>query len=327
MRQKLSETLKNLNKKYGKGTIGEIKKEDDRGKIDWVSTNCYSMDRVMGEGLPIGRIIDIFGTPSSGKSTMGYYFIAQIQKNGGTAALIDAEYAFVSEYAQKIGVDVDKLILSQPITGEEGLDMVEKLVKTGDVDIIVVDSTAALVPSDELKKEITDTTIALQARMMSKALRMITGIVARTKTVIIFISQVRDKVGMFVGPSTDSTGGKALKFYSAIRLKVDKMKSIKDKDNVVIGNRLKIQATKNKVSMPFGSAEIDLYFERGIDVVGDLLDVATNSGIINRIGNTYFHDDLKLGTSRSLTITYLQENETVIKEIKKKLYENRKTKN
>lgn len=319
----LKEALKNINKKYGAETIAEVGDNDERAIVEGVSTNCYSLDRVFGEikGMPRGRIIDIYGDPSGGKTTLAMYLVAQIQKNGGKAAWLDAEYAFVSEYAIKVGINTKELLLCQPRTGEEALDIVETLVKTGEMDIIVIDSTAALVPEKELEGEISDSSIAMQARLLSKGLRMITGVASRSKTVIVFISQIRDKIGSFVGPTTDSTGGRALKFYSSVRLKVDKIKTHKSEE-AVIGNRLKIEATKNKVGLPFRVAELDLFFGKGIDVVGDLLDVAVSKGLIDLNGRTYSCGDIKLGTSRDDAKSYLENNSETLNAIKETLNKN-----
>lgn len=315
----LKEVLAALNKKHGAGTVCLIDEEDERTKVDWASSNCYSLDRVMGQGIPKGRIIDVYGSPSGGKSTIAMYLVAQIQKAGGTAAWIDAEMSFTSEYAEKIGIDTKKLILSQPNSGEEAIDIVESLVSSGAVDIIVVDSTAALVPQKELDGDITDSNVALQARLLSKGLRMITGASAKSKTSIMFISQLRDKIGaMAFGPTTDSTGGKALKFYSSIRLEVKKIKSIKVGDETV-GNRLSINATKNKVAMPFRVAEIDLYFSKGIDTTGDILDVAEDKKIVSKSGASYSFGDIKLGYGRDTARKFLEENPEVLKSIKESL--------
>lgn len=271
----LNELIKEINKQHGENTISFINEDDIRAKVNWISSGCFSIDRVMGGGLPMGRIIEIYGAPSGGKSSMALFIVSQIQKNGGQAAYVDAEFSFTKEYADKIGVDTEKLLLVQPDCGEDALDVVVKLI--GNVDIIVVDSTAALVPKKELEGDITDSTVAVQARLISKGLRMITGVSSKSNTIVVFISQIRDKIGGFgggfTGPSTDATGGKALKFYSSIRLEVSKIQGIKKGDEV-IGNKLRIKATKNKVGMPFRTADIDLYFEKGIDVVGDLFDVA-----------------------------------------------------
>lgn len=318
--ESLNDILREINKEYGQGTIMKVTKDDERATIDSMSTGCYSLDEVFGcGGMPRGRIIDITGSPSSGKSSMAMFIASVVQKNGGTIALIDAEFSFVSSYAESLGVKTKELILVQPDHGEMAFDILEKLINSNELDLIIVDSTAALVPKKELEGEIEDSNIALQARLMSKGLRMITGAAAKTKTTVIFISQLRDKINSFVGPATDSTGGKAIKFYSSVRLKVDKRKAIKDKDEVTIGNRLIIEATKNKVGMPSKKAEIDLYFGKGIDIEADILDVATNKGIIKKSGNTYLFGGEKLGTSRAEARNFLEANKEACGKIKELL--------
>jgi len=320
--ESLEETLKSLNKKYGAGSIEAVGEDDERGLVEGIPTECYSLDRIFGcGGLPRGRIIDVYGNESSGKSTMSMYIIGQIQKRGGKAALIDAEFAYSSEYAKKVGVDIKELILSQPATGEEALDMVERLVNTGELDIIVVDSTAALVPAKELEGNISDHNVALQARLLSKGLRMIVGVASRSKTAIVFISQVRNKIGgAFMGPTTDTTGGKALKFFSSVRLKVEKIKTLKKGvDNAVYGNRLKITATKNKVGLPFKEAEFNLLFEKGVDVVGDVVDCAKKEGILKVTGMTYSFAGEKLGGSRESAIEFLESNKEIFDKIREQL--------
>ena len=319
-KKSLQETIKNINKKYGENAMATIDTSDVRGKIEGISTNCYSLDRIFGcGGFPRGKIIDIYGEPSSGKSTLAMYIVGQIQRGGGKAAWIDSEMAFTTEYAESVGVDNPNLLLSQPETGEQALDMVEQLVNTGEMDIIVIDSTAALVPQKELEGEVTDSNVALQARLLSKGLRMVTGVASRSKTAIVFISQVRDKIGSFVGPSTDSTGGKALKFYSSVRLKVSRIKTLKNKEEAAIGNTLRIEATKNKIGFPFRKAELNLYFKKGLDVVGDILDSATNVGIVKKSGMTYYYGDKKLGGSRQKALDYLEKDGETFEEIKNQL--------
>ena len=319
MPEALNEVIKILNKKYGNESILTVG-EKGQLEIETISTNCYSLDRIFScGGLPRGRIIEIFGAESSGKSTLAMYIIAQVQKWGGKAVLVDAEFAFNQDYAAKIGVDTEKLLLSQPNTGEEGLDIVLKMVNTGDVDIIVVDSVAALVPSAELAGEIFDVNIALQARMMSKFLRMITGTVSKTKTVIIFINQIRDKIGIFVGNKVTTTGGHALKFYASVRLEVKTIGKIKNKEGDVVGNKLKVYAAKNKVGLPFRTAEIDLYFEKGIDVFGDLVEVASEEGILEKSGNTYSWNGEKLGVGKDAARDYLEGHPEAFEQIRSKL--------
>jgi len=318
----LSEALKEINKKYGNDSLIKVSDLDERIKIDSLSTSCLSLNNVFAcGGMPRGRIIEIFGMPSHGKTTLALFLVAEVQKNGGKAAWIDAEFSFSQNYANKIGVDTKNLFLSQPNTGEMAFDIVESLIKTNEIDIIVIDSTAALVPESELEGEIYDQKIALQARLISKGLRMITGLAAKTKTTIIFISQVRDKIGSFLGPTKVSGGGNALKFYSSVRLEVTKVKTIKDGDENVIGNRLKIEAVKNKVGLPFRKTEIDLYFERGIDIIADIFDVGVIKNTINKSGNTYSFKDIKLGVGRENCIDFLnnKDNEKILKEIVKEL--------
>lgn len=321
--ESLDKAISNINKKYGENFMSTVDSSNMKGSIEGISTNCYSLDRIFGcGGFPRGKIIDIYGEPSSGKSTLAMYIVGQIQKKGGTAVWIDSEMAFTTEYAESVGVDTSNLLLSQPETGEQALDMVEKLIHTGETDIIVVDSTAALVPAKELEGDITDSNVALQARLLSKGLRLITGAASKSKTAVVFISQVREKMqASFVGPSTDSTGGKALKFYASVRLKASRIKTLKDKDEAAIGNTLKIESTKNKIGFPFRKAELNLYFQHGLDVVGDVLDVATNYGIINKSGNTYYYNEQKLGGSRQKARNFLDENEEMFEEIKNKLIE------
>lgn len=317
----LDDTIKGINKKYGAGVLKTVSDKDERGIVEGIPTNCYSLDKIFGcNGFPRGRIVDIYGVESSGKSTLAMYLVGQIQKQGGKAAWIDAEYAFSTEYAEKVGIDTKKLLLSQPTTGEEALDMVEKLVNTGELDIIVIDSTAALVPAKELEGDIADHNVALQARLLSKGLRMITGVASKSKTAIVFISQVRSKIGVFVGPTTDTTGGKALKFFSSVRLKVSKIKTLKKgTEGVVYGNRLRVEATKNKVGLPFKKAEFDLLFEKGLDVFGDALDCAKKYGIVKVTGLTYSYAGKQIGTSRDKTIKALEEDTKLFDKIKDQL--------
>lgn len=317
----LSDVLKNVNKKYGAGTLSYA--EDNEGlEVEVMPTGCFSLDDVLGiGGLPKGRVIDVYGAPSSGKTALCMHLMAQVQKNGGSAAFIDAEFSFSSDYARKLGVDTEKLVFMQPDTGEEAFEVIEKLVHTGEIDLIVVDSTAALVPSSELEGEITDHNVALQARLLSKGLRMITGAAAKTKTTIIFISQVRDKIGSFVGPATDSTGGKAIKFFSSVRLEVNRIKSIEGDNKSVIGNRLKIKAVKNKVAPPFKEAEIELYFESGIDLAVDALEFGEKLGVVGKSGNTYLFAGEKIAVGRDGAANALRANKTLYENLKKAISE------
>lgn len=319
------EALQNIRKAHGADAIldmsGSMAKSLD---VDFVSTNSFSLDRVLGGGLPKGRIIEIFGAPSSGKSVLSMYLMAQIQQLGGKAVLVDSEFSFSPKFASKIGVDVSKMMLVQAASGEEALDIVAKLVEASAVDIIVVDSVASLVPKAELEGEITDQSMALQARMLSKALRMLTGAIAKSKTIVIFINQVREKVGVFYGPKTVTPGGTALKFYSSIRMEIKKGKNItdgKDDSDNVIGNWIGVNVVKNKVAPPFKQCEIELLYEKGIDSVSDVLDNAVKLGILSKQGNTVMFEDQKLGVGRDNVKVFLLDsnNKKILDNIIKKL--------
>ena len=321
---KIEDVLKSIAKKYGAdvATTGETK---DIAKIESFSTNCYSLDGVFGcDGVPVGRVIDIYGEASSGKSTMAMYIVAQAQKTGKVVVWIDTEYSFTYEYAKKIGVDVDKLILVQPNSGEQALNILISFVESGDIGLVVLDSTGSLVAEKELEGNIEDANMALQARMISKCLRVITPSSAKNKTTVVFISQTRSKISTGWspggGPTTDSTGGKALKFYSSVRLKVNKIQKIQAKDKEIIGNRLKIEATKNKVGIPFRIAEVNLYFAKGLDVDGDIFDVALTKGIISKSGNTYSYGGKVLGVGRDTALAGVIAEEGMIDKIRKIVY-------
>jgi len=320
MSDNLKDTLKELNKLFGEGAVGFASKNENIGIETW-DTNCFSLNRILGNGgLAKGRVYELFGLPSGGKSTAALFLVAQIQKQGGAAAYIDAEFTFNDEHAAKIGVDMDKLIFAQPSSGEEAFKIIDELIHTGALSIIVVDSSAALVPQKELDGEIEDSNVALQARMMSKGLRVLTGAIAKTKTIVIFISQTRAKIGMFAGPSTDSTGGNAVKFYASVRLDVKGIKALKEGEETV-GNRLKITAVKNKVATPFRSAEVDLYFQSGFDLFGDTLDYGEQSKVIQKIGNTYSFGAEKIGVGRSSSIENLKNNSKLYASIREKIKE------
>lgn len=314
----LSETLKELNKEFGENTVGMIK-ELDNIDIETISTGSYSLDEVLGNGgFPIGRIIEISGMESSGKSTLALHIVSMFQKRGLTCSYIDAEQSFSIEYSKKIGVDTDKLILCQPNNGEEGLTVVEKLVDTGELDLIVVDSVASLVPKKELEGELEKTDVALMARMLGKFLRRITANLAKKKTVLILLNQLRDKIGVFFGESTSSPGGRALKFFASIRLSVSKGDKIK-KGEEVIGTVVKIEAKKNKTAPPFRKCELDIYFGKGIDLAKDLLNYATDKGIIKKEGVTYSYGETKLGIGTDKARNFLEENPDIIEKIRKEV--------
>jgi recombination protein RecA len=306
----IEDALAQLHKKYGKDSVIEMDK-DINIEVEAIPTGCFALDEAFGcGGLPRGRIIELFGQESSGKSTLATFFMAQIQKTGGKAALIDAEFAFDANYARAIGLDTTKLILSQPGSLEEAMDVLNGLVKSNAVDIIVIDSVASLVPRSELEgEEMLKDTMAVQARLMGKALRILTGSIARSRTVVIFINQIREKVGVFYGKKETTPGGKALKFFSSVRIDVKKGDKIEGKDKELIGHTLMATMVKNKVGYPWRQATFDLYFGSGIDLISDALDYGEKRGIIKKSGNTYSFENLKLGVGKDQAKNYLKEHE------------------
>ena len=290
-------------------------------EVDAVSTGSISLDMALGVGgVPRGRIIEIFGPEASGKTTLAQHIIAEVQKLGGIAAFIDAEHALDPDYARKIGVDVDNLLISQPDTGEQALEILETLVRSNAVDVVVVDSVAALVPKAEIEGEMGDSHMGLQARLMSQALRKLTGIVSKTKTVTIFINQIRHKIGVFFGNPETTTGGNALKFYSSVRIEVRRAAQIKQGEKI-IGNRVKAKVVKNKVAAPFRTTEFDIMYNEGISVSGDLLDTGVIHKIVTKLGNSYSFGEEKLGVGREKAKQYLRENPKLMKEIREKIWE------
>ena len=319
----IQDTVKNLNKKYGVDTASLASKTDDI-KIESVSTGCYSFDKIIGvDGIPLGRIIDLYGLESQGKSTVALHIAAKFQEAGKVVAWVDTEMCYTNEYAKALGVDTSKLILLQPIYGEQAMNALVDLINPKDgkpvCSLVVVDSTANITSRKEIENDMEKDTIALQARLIGRALRVITAPAAKNKVTVLFISQLRNRIGMFVGTGYVATGGMALKFYSSVRMRVSTIKKLKGKDDNIIGNRLKIKVEKNKVAKPFGEAEVDLYFERGIDIVGDILDVATGEGIVAKSGNTYSYAGNKIGVGRTATIKYLEDHKEVFTEVKKQL--------
>lgn len=314
----LTDIFKDITKKYGENSIS-IASERDTDIETW-DTGSVGLNYVLGNGgLPKGRLLEVFGAFSSGKTTATLFLISQVQKQGGRCAFIDAEFSFSAEHAKNIGVDVDRLIFAQPTSGEEAIDIIQKLVESGEVSLIICDSTAALVPLHELEGEISDSNVALQARLISKGLRMLTAPCAHTKTTVIFISQTRAKIGMYqTGPLQESSGGQALKFYSSIRLEIKKLKQIKVGEDVV-GNHLKIEAVKNKTSVPFRSVELDLLFATGIDTKGEILDKAEKIGIIEKTGNTFTFEGEKIGVGHENTRKVILENPELFKKISNKI--------
>ncbi len=310
----LNDQLKSMNKKFGEGTIDEISKFGDI-KIERISTGSFALDGVMGGGLPKGRILEVYGEPSSGKTVLSLFMIKEVQKSGGKAAFIDCENSFSVQFAKNIGVDTDKLIFSQLICAEDVLNIVDDLIKTNELDLIIVDSVASMCPRKELDGEIGEAQVALTARIMSQALRMITGSASKTKTSIIFINQTREKIGMYYGNPNTTSGGKALKFYASIRLEVKKGKNIEGKDGEIIGNIVKIEATKNKTALPFKKAEFDLFYNKGIDKVSDAIDEAIKRNVITKSGNTYSFKENKLGVGIEATKELIKNDEKLLEEI------------
>jgi recombination protein RecA len=284
-------------------------------KIESTSTGSISLDAALGiGGIPRGRITEIYGPESSGKTTLTLHIIAEAQKTGGYAAFIDAEHAMDPEYAKKLGVDTDNLLISQPDTGEQALDITETLVRSGALDIIVIDSVAALVPKAELDGDMGDSHMGLHARLMSQALRKLTGSVSKSKTSVIFINQIRHKIGVMFGSPETTTGGNALKFYASVRLDIRRIGQIKEGDQVV-GNRTRVKVVKNKVAPPFKNTEFDIMYGEGISYEGDLLDLAVQADIVNKMGAWYSYNKEKIGQGRENAKRYLQDNENVRNEI------------
>jgi recombination protein RecA len=306
--------ISQIEKQFGQGSIMRMG-EDSIVKIESISTGSISLDAALGiGGIPRGRITEIYGPESSGKTTLTLHIIAEAQKTGGYAAFIDAEHAMDPEYAKKLGVDTDNLLISQPDTGEQALDITETLVRSGALDIIVIDSVAALVPKAELDGDMGDSHMGLQARLMSQALRKLTGSVAKSRTSVIFINQIRHKIGVMFGSPETTTGGNALKFYASIRLDIRRIGQIKEGDQVV-GNRTRVKVVKNKVAPPFKNTEFDIMYGEGISYEGDLLDLAVQADIVNKMGAWYSYNKEKIGQGRENAKRYLQDNENVRNEI------------
>ena len=306
--------ISQIEKQFGQGAIMRMG-EDTIIKIECIPTGSISLDAAIGiGGIPRGRITEIYGPESSGKTTLALHVVAQAQKTGGYAAFIDAEHAMDPEYAKKLGVDIDNLLISQPDTGEQALDIAETLVRSSALDVIVIDSVAALVPKAELDGDMGDTHVGLQARLMSQALRKLTGTVSKSKTSVVFINQIRHKIGVMFGSPETTTGGNALKFYSSLRLDIRRIGQIKEGDQVV-GNRTRVKVVKNKIAPPFKNTEFDIMYGEGISYEGDLLDLAAQADIVNKTGAWYSFNSEKIGQGRENTKRFLKENEIVKKEI------------
>ena len=316
----LDAALKKIEKKFGKGSIMKMGGKVDT-KISTISSGSIAIDAGLGVGgYPRGRIIEIYGPESSGKTTVALHAVAEVQKRGGTAAYIDAENALDPAYATALGVNIDELLLSQPDTGEQGLEIADALVSSGAIDIIVVDSVAALVPKAEIEGEMGDSHVGLQARLMSQALRKLSGTINKTKTVAIFINQIREKVGVMFGNPETTPGGRALKFYSTVRMEVRRSEAIKAKSEI-IGNRTKIKFVKNKVAPPFKVAEVDIMYGEGISKTGELLDMAVEKDIIHKSGSWFSYGDARIGQGRENAKEYLSEHEDEMNEINIKVRE------
>ena len=316
----LSLAIEKIEKDFGKGSIMKL---GDKAtvNVDAIPTGSLALDVALGiGGVPRGRIIEIYGPESSGKTTLAQHIVAECQKRGGIAAFVDAEHALDPEYARNLGVKVDDLLISQPDTGEQALDITEELVRSGAVDVVVVDSVAALVPKAEIEGSMEDQQMGLQARLMSKALRKLTGIIGKTNTTVIFINQLREKVGIMFGNPEVTTGGRALKFYSSVRLDVRKIETLKQ-NGEVIGNRTRVKIVKNKVAPPFREAEFDILFGKGISTEGDLVDLASNAGIIQKSGAWFSYEGNKIGQGRENAKQFLLDNPEIREEVDRRVRE------
>jgi recombination protein RecA len=304
-----------IEKQFGKGAIMRLGQKGAIQPIDAISTGALSIDYALGVGgLPRGRVVEVFGPESSGKTTLALQVIAEAQKLGGMAAFVDAEHALDAAYAQKLGVDIDNLLVSQPDNGEQALEIVEVLIRSGGVDVVVVDSVAALVPRAEIEGEMGDAQMGLQARLMSQALRKLTGVVSKSKTCLIFINQLREKIGVMFGNPETTTGGRALKFYASVRLDIRRIASIKDGD-MVVGGRTRVKVVKNKVAPPFREAEFDVMYGEGISRIGDLLDLAVDKRIIEKSGAWFAYGGERLGQGRENAKQFLKENPDICRTI------------
>ncbi len=309
--------LETIEKQFGKGSIMKLGDAHSTA-VETTSTGALSLDMALGGGIPRGRVIEIYGPESSGKTTLTLHAIAEVQRAGGTAAFIDAEHALDPAYAKRIGVDVDNLLLSQPDNGEQALEITETLVRSNAVDLVVVDSVAALVPRAEIEGDMGDSHMGLQARLMSQALRKLTSVISRSKTSVIFINQIRMKIGVMFGNPETTTGGNALKFYASVRMDIRRIGQIKHGEEI-IGNRTRVKVVKNKIAPPFRQAEFDIMYNQGISTSGDVLDLAAASDIVEKSGAWYAYKDEKIGQGREATKKYLEDNPKVLTEIAAKV--------
>ena len=308
-----------IDRQFGKGSIMRLGGEHTPTMENSISTGCLSLDVALGVGgVPKGRIIEIYGPESSGKTTLALHIVAEAQKNGGFAAFIDAEHAVDPEYSKRLGVNTEELLISQPDTGEQALEICETLVRSSALDVIVIDSVAALVPRAELEGDMGDTHVGLQARLMSQALRKLTGTVSRSNTTVIFINQIREKIGVMFGNPETTPGGRALKFYSSIRMEIRRITTLKDGGEMV-GSRVRVKVVKNKVAPPFKQSEFDIMYGQGISFEGDILDLAVTGDIVEKTGAWYSFDDMKIGQGRENSKTFLKENKEVLDNIVNKV--------
>ena len=320
--QALNNALAQIDKAFGKGSIMRLD-EDAYLSVPGISTGALSLDLALGgRGIPRGRIIEVFGPESSGKTTLALTVAANAQKSGGVAAFIDAEHALDPSWAKRIGVNIDELLVSQPDTGEQALEICELLVRSNAVDIIVVDSVAALIPRAEIEGEMGDSHVGLQARLMSQAMRKLTGVIARSNCTVVFINQIREKIGVMFGSPETTPGGRALKFYSSVRIDIRRIGSIKDGENNV-GNRVRVRVVKNKVAPPFRDTEFDIMFDEGISVAGDLVDMAVADGVVQKSGAWFSYGDIRVGQGRENAKQFLRDNPDLATEIREKILDKR----
>tara|TARA_B100000575_G_scaffold293115_1_gene303523 strand:+ start:856 stop:1851 length:996 start_codon:yes stop_codon:yes gene_type:complete len=316
----LKATLDRLDKSFGKGSVMRLG-DDPSEKLEVIKTGSISLNRALGVGgFPKGRVIEVYGPESSGKTTLAIHAIAEAQKSGGIAAIIDAEHAFDQFYAQNLGVDIENLLISQPDNGEQALEIADNLIRSGAIDIIVIDSVAALTPKAEIEGEMGDNQMGLQARLMSKALRKLTGTISKANTCCIFINQLREKIGVMFGNPETTTGGNALKFYSSVRVDIRRSSAIKNADKVV-GNRTRVKIVKNKVAPPFQQAEFDIMYGEGISKTGEIIDLGVEMDIINKSGSWYSYGDTKLGQGRDAVKEILGDNPELFEELENKISE------
>ncbi|MBR2403600.1 MAG: recombinase RecA [Lachnospiraceae bacterium] len=315
----LDAAISQIEKQYGKGSIMKLGDSSAQMNVETIPTGSLSLDIALGlGGLPKGRIIEIYGPESSGKTTVALHAVAEVQRRGGIAGFIDAEHALDPAYAKNIGVDIDNLYISQPDCGEQALEITETMVRSGAVDIVIVDSVAALVPKAEIDGDMGDSHVGLQARLMSQALRKLTAVISKSNCIVIFINQLREKVGVMFGNPETTTGGRALKFYASVRMDVRRIESLKQ-GGEVIGNRTRVKIVKNKVAPPFREAEFDIMFGQGISREGDILDLAADTGVINKSGAWYAYNGEKIGQGRENAKTYLKENPMIAEEVEAKV--------